>query len=860
MAMKTLLICFLFFPLCGMTQFTDQFLDSNFSHHPTWIGDSASFGVSSSYQLQLNAKSGTKLAHLATRSKAIERASWEWYTSLHFNPSSSNFVNIWLVSVSPQIDQMPQGYFVKIGGTEDEVSLYYNNGIKSSKIIDGKNQRLNMNPVTVRIKVERKQNGQWSLYSDSSGSFTYSLEGSVFHDSLSYSKWFGVQCAYTSSRSNSFYFDDFIVQGLPYIDTFPPQLDTLVVLSEKSLLLTFNEAMDTSSSLWHRCVVNKGIGSPNGVFFTNNDYKTLRLSFNVPFLHNEEHLLTIPVVQDTSGNYQKDIKLVFKFQHGVSAHFQDVVFNEVMVDPSPSQGLPEEEYIELYNRSTKTISLFNWTLSDPTVEVAFPNVLMSPNEYLIICDIKSEKDFKHAGKTIGVESFPNLNNTSDILWLKDSSGQLIAHLHYDQDWYGDPAKSQGGWSLEKIDAMNNCPFSANWKAATAASGGTPGKLNSISLTAPHEQAQVQAVEVWDGNLLSLLLTTFIDTALLSSSSFLIENVVIENWGFDTEKMRLRLYLKDRLLPGRHRLEILDLSDCYGRQHDPQSFFFFVPSAPQPNDVVINEILFNPETGGSDYVELFNRSSKILDLRAWRIGNGHIDEDSTRYSKQLTSDPYLLFPKEYVVLTRDSISLQQYYPWGSPRKILRTDLPTFPDNDGEVTIYVKNSVLDRFRYAHTMHFPMLKNVEGVSLERVHYDRSTTDLTNWHSASSLAGFGTPGYENSQFNTSDHSTKTFYALPAIFSPDNDGFQDILTISYQLPETGYAGSVQIYSENGVLVRQLLNNASFSQSGKVSWDGIDEKGLPSAIGIYVIKCELYHPKGKIIHELLPCVLAKKIN
>ena len=43
---------------------------------------------------------------------------------------------------------------------------------------------------------------------------------------------------------------------------------------------------------------------------------------------------------------------------------------------------------------------------------------------------------------------------------------------------------------------------------------------------------------------------------------------------------------------------------------------------------------------------------------------------------------------------------------------------------------------------------VKNKKGVALERIDPDAATQDAANWTSASETVGYGTPGYQNSQY----------------------------------------------------------------------------------------------------------------
>jgi hypothetical protein len=172
-------------------------------------------------------------------------------------------------------------------------------------------------------------------------------------------------------------------------------------------------------------------------------------------------------------------------------------------------------------------------------------------------------------------------------------------------------------------------------------------------------------------------------------------------------------------------------------------------------VVINEVLFNPAGDGVDFVEVFNRSEKIIDLAALKLGNlgmnsfGGLD---TTY-KNVTADNQLLLKGEYMVLTTNPTKVQEQYHTENSFAFLRmASLPTYSNASGTVILSgINKQLTDFFEYEESMHHPLLNQVAGVSLERIHFDRPTSDRTNWHSAAASVGYATPGYKNSQFSES-------------------------------------------------------------------------------------------------------------
>ena len=66
-----------------------------------------------------------------------------------------------------------------------------------------------------------------------------------------------------------------------------------------------------------------------------------------------------------------------------------------------------------------------------------------------------------------------------MLELMNKDGVLISSVTYNDNWYKDPDKEDGGWSLEQINPSNICSGGDNWSASNNAKGGTPGTKNSV---------------------------------------------------------------------------------------------------------------------------------------------------------------------------------------------------------------------------------------------------------------------------------------------------------------------------------------------------------------------------------------------
>ncbi|HYK76857.1 MAG TPA: hypothetical protein VEV16_07765, partial [Daejeonella sp.] len=205
--------------------------------------------------------------------------------------------------------------------------------------------------------------------------------------------------------------------------------------------------------------------------------------------------------------------------------------------------------------------------------------------------------------------------------------------------------------------------------------------------------------------------------------------------------------------------------------------------------------------------------------------------------------------------------KQQYHTENPNAFLKmASLPAFNNTSGNVILLSNNVRIDQLDYTEKMHFPMIKNPKGVSLERSSLKRPTNDSGNFRSAAASVGFATPGYKNSQFLDEPSLTEEFSLLSKTFSPDNDGFEDQLQINYRLDKPGYVANINIFNDKGILVRKLCRNLTLALAGSFNWDGLNDFAELSPTGIYLIYAELFDLDGQVKRFRKTCVLASKLS
>ncbi|MFN3490289.1 MAG: gliding motility-associated C-terminal domain-containing protein, partial [Emticicia sp.] len=137
--------------------------------------------------------------------------------------------------------------------------------------------------------------------------------------------------------------------------------------------------------------------------------------------------------------------------------------------------------------------------------------------------------------------------------------------------------------------------------------------------------------------------------------------------------------------------------------------------------------------------------------------------------------------------------------------------------------------------------------GVSLEKIDYNKTSTDPTNWQSAASTEGFATPGYANSQLLI-DSQESIFKIEPEIFTPDGDGQDEATKLTFQLDQSGYIANIQIFDVNGRLVRQLAQNQLLGINSSIEWDGKTSSNEVVPVGYYILLAELFNTNGEKKH------------
>jgi hypothetical protein len=1094
-------LAFLLFHLGLNAQISDDFSDGEFTSNPSWSGESADFIVDNE-QLRLNA-SATGESYISTQALWKDTVSWACWFKMDFSPSTSNKLRIYLSFDRADLSSSGNGYFLEIGesGSVDNLELYRQSGSTVSLLAQGTESTLGGEPNECRILVTRSSTGKFQVNADFTGGTNLSLDFEATDQTFSEGEYFGFLCDYTSTRADKFYFDDIRIDPI-FKDTKAPELLGLEVLDPNNLELTFSEVLDSTSAVANRNYDLNGT-EPSRITWNSSSADKVQLEFANPLVSGTNYTLKASGIKDLADNELTNGQKSFFYYLPTAG---DLIINEVFPDPTPSQGLPEYEFVELFNTTSNDIQLANWTISDASSTTSFDSVVLKAGEYLIVCPIAAVANYSAYGNVMGV-SLPALNNGGDDVVLKAANGTLIDKISYDSDWYNDPLRSAGGFSIERINQITKCSGPNNWKASQDDNGGTPGAANSVldnspDVTAPilleaistdgtnfkllfdepvdstsavnasynvsgvgaatsvrfsantPQEVQIELANTVDANTFydieingvedcegNTLNQTFTDAILymvavsaelhdvliteimadpepiydlpnaefleltnasdkvinignlkikagkdiaeldsfvlfpgeiiticksteaylfesfgkamgvsgfpsLSNGGELLElrkddgelihfvdykdtwygNELKEDGGYTLEMIDLTnpcgeannwkgakgnaygtpgksnsvvdenpdldnpfiekaiaidsslveitfnevcdsaslsaefnylsvqsIFRVEEVLPielpfksvrlkldnpvaanNFYKLEISGIEDCAQNELKTEAEFV-LPDRLDSFDVVINEVLFNPESGGVDFVEIYNRSGKQLNLSDLFIANRNDDGELTSVAPLSETD--FIF-SDYVAFTEDREDILERYTVWEPALLLEANLPSMPDNEGEVVLLTADSaVIDELLYSAGWHYPLLEDDDGYSLERISPDHETQNEGNWATCGNDRA--TPARKNSHFNTSNLDSAAIELSGESFSPDNDGFEDKLQIKIRSGSNNQSVSIKIFDLGGRMTRNLVGHDVLGSESLFAWDGFDDNGQKAPVGVYVLLIEI---------------------
>jgi hypothetical protein len=273
-----------------------------------------------------------------------------------------------------------------------------------------------------------------------------------------------------------------------------------------------------------------------------------------------------------------------------------------------------------------------------------------------------------------------------------------------------------------------------------------------------------------------------------------------------------------------------------------------------DQLVINEIMFDPDIDNSEFIEFFNNSSSDINIGGWLI------EDGNGNSYKLSDTSFAINPGSYFLLIADSLTLRKYNLNNINKTVIGSSTLGLV-NTGELILLkdAKRNIIDSVGYSEKWHNKNVFSTKNKSLERINPGINGNDQFNWNTSVSPDG-ATPGLQNSIFTDNLNREAKISVSPNPFSPDSDGFEDFTLINYNLTQAIAQVRIKIFDSKGRLVRTLINNRASASSGSIVFDGLEDDGRALRIGIYIIFLEALNENSGVVETLkTTVVVARKL-
>lgn len=512
------------------------------------------------------------------------------------------------------------------------------------------------------------------------------------------------------------------------------------------------------------------------------------------------------------------------------------VINEVHAAPTAG----EPEWIELYNTHNQTRILRNGFINDRTTTRKLPDIRIPAHGYALLTRdttaLRESRSFPSS--TVLVElSLPSLNNSTDIVVLRDADSTVLDSLYYNLKW------GAKGISLERIDAHSAAVSAENLAPSESPDSASAGAVNSVVLL--NYDARLTGMRGHPDSTVVLVGIQNNGSTMLSSCTV---SLYFDNNGNDSlETGELRgtqraesLTYKEQIFlrfftgsvsPGyKKSVAIVDFPPDERRYNDTLHARVFL--SPAAHALRINEFMFQPLPSHAEYVELWNTSADTLPLEGWVL---HDRATSTGADTLRIAHPVFIAPQQYIAIAWDSVFFQQFpHLYNSPYAYCRRSSLRLNSTGDDIVLRDPNGArIDSLSYSPTWHIVPPSAAAGHSLEKINPALPSERRDAWTTSGDARG-GTPAQENSvaiPLRTEGVAT----ASPNPFSPSKG---EICAIAYQLPYRLAHISIALFNTNGIPVRQLFNTQFTSGEGFAAWNGRNDNNETLPSGPYVAVVE----------------------
>ncbi|MDP8220732.1 MAG: hypothetical protein P9X26_05265, partial [Candidatus Stygibacter frigidus] len=436
--------------------------------------------------------------------------------------------------------------------------------------------------------------------------------------------------------------------------------------------------------------------------------------------------------------------------------------------------------------------------------------------FLVICDEPENLIAAYgltASQVIESVQLPGMNNNGDILYLEDEWGTLL-----DMVEYGAEAGNEEGISWERINPQSN---ESDWGSSISDAGQTAGYANSLMPGIIDLALDLEGVYCQNEYLEHHLLVTNVGIEQVKEAELVMnwqelsdgdygsysEDIII-----DSDSMEIVMVINTELPESgyyeyTYQLNVegdTDLSNNVVVNYFNQGSLGWV----------INEIMYHPEAGQPEWLELKRNLGYGMVDNLWVI----VDDDSCE----------IAVAGEYVLVTGSEADVEEMRELYGEDLEISTGLKRLTDSGCEIGLKdIYGNIIELFSYDPAWN----QLIQGVSIERVNPLLPASE-DNWSRSVSEC---TPGEANSIYTELPVTESKLTITPEVFCPRNG---EHTVISYQNSENLNLVRISIYDLKGRKICKIAGHEYQGAKGYYIWDGRNEAGNIVKMGVYIILFE----------------------
>jgi hypothetical protein len=520
-----------------------------------------------------------------------------------------------------------------------------------------------------------------------------------------------------------------------------------------------------------------------------------------------------------------------------------VILTEIMFNPAGNEN--NDEFIEIYNSSDSSVDLTGWAMADNAETDlfikynGFSDMLLKPYSYCVIMDSSYYLNSVYYEDLIpdsvlrvmindgAMGQYGLSNSYNETIKLFDPDSVLADSVTYDY-------RQTENYSYERSSYTQHTWLKSNTLR------GTPGFRNSVM---PFD------------NDLALYAASFPEP--IDPHSFNTFSLTVVNAGLNTVSgFRINAYINgvladnvinsSELLPGDSVEVPVDLffssSGTTAIRFDVEtdvetnltnnsvSAEIFVPYINPP--LILNEFMKNPASGQCEYIEIYNLSEEGINLGDFSLS------DENKANAVFFPDS-VSQPGDFIVMAKDG-NIYNFPGILNSAVFIAPGLPALNNTGDIIYLMAKNgSVTDSVSYSG------LGDDSGRSIEKINPAFASCDLNNWVYC---VNNGTPTAKNSVFQEPENigTSAHFKISPKTATPNGDGDDDNLLISYEFDSAYVYLTMKIYNIKGQLIAMPKNGDYSSSSGNVVWNCRSESGKIIDTGAYICLLKAKADNGKV--------------